>query len=392
MKGTSVVCGALTLCAAAALALFIGCDDDSKKVVVTPPITPKFLYASSCSGLRRALAPRRHRQSVVPDGGGSAALDGFSVDATTGALTALASGPVTGLECPEFLTTDPGQKFLFVPDEAANQIHAYTIGSTGALTEVSGSPYAQCAFQIAVDPSGKYLIAPNDCAGGVAVYAIGSDGTLTAVNGSPFSETSGNLPQSVFFDPSGQWVYIADTSDGPGTISVFAMSAAGALTEISGSPFADADNGYAITGTPDGKYIYVNDFGTVGSEIQGFSVNATSGALTALSTPTYAGGNCWLSADASGTVLFSTDCNSHLYSSLIGSDGSLSTTAGSPFASTANVWPVVGDPSSTFVYAGEDGSPGTISAYTYNSAGVLTAVAGSPFSTGDFIEGIVVTH
>ncbi len=393
MKSTSILCGALTLCAAAALALMFGCDDDSKKVAVTPPITPKFLYASSCADDRsRALDPRPHRKSVVPEGAAPGAIDGFSVDATTGALTALVSGPVSGLDCPEFLTTDPGQKFLFVPDEAANQIHAYTIGSTGALTEVSGSPYAQCAFQIAVDPSGKYLVAPDYCNGNVAVYAIGASGSLTAVTGSPFSETSGNQPETAFIDPSGQWVYIADRSDGPGTISVFAMSAAGALTEISGSPFADADNGYAITGTPDGKYIYVNDFGTVGSEIQGFSVNATSGALTALSTPTYAGGNCWLSADASGTVLFSTDCNGHLYSSLIGSDGSLSTTAGSPFASTANVWPVVGDPSSTFVYAGEDGSPGTISAYTYNSAGVLTAVAGSPFSTGDFIEGIVVTH
>jgi 6-phosphogluconolactonase len=394
-----IPCSALTLCAAAALALLVGCDNDSKKVV-TPPITPKFLYASSCgTASAKAAATARLRQhqktsAVRPFGSlATGGIDGYSVDATTGALTTLTGSPVaTGLECPEFLTTDPGQKFLFVPDEGSDEIHSYTIGATGALTEVAGSPYSQCVFQLAVDPTGTYLIAPDYCNSNIDVYTIGATGSLTAVTGSPFAETSGNDPQTVFIDPSGLWVYVADVSDGPGTISAFALSAAGALTEISGSPFASGNDSYAITGTPDGKYLYLNNLGVTGSEILAFSVNSSTGALTALSTPAFAGGNCWDSVDVSGAVLFTTDCNGNVFSSLIGSDGSLTTATGSPFTAGVETWPVIGDPSSTFVYAGDDNSPGQIVAYTYTSAGVLTAVSGSPFTSGTYIEGIVVTH
>ncbi|HSY91651.1 MAG TPA: beta-propeller fold lactonase family protein [Candidatus Binatus sp.] len=399
MERIFIQCSALTVCAAATLALLAACDNDSKKIV-TPPITPKFLYASSCgtasakaAATSRLRHPQRGVAHVSPNTVGTGGVDGYSVDPTTGALTPLTGSPVaTGMSCPEFLTTDPGQKFLFVPDEGNDLLHAFTIGSTGALTEVSGSPYSQCVFQLAVDPSGKYLVAPDFCNNNIAVYTIGSDGSLSAVAGSPFAETSGNEPETVFIDPTGQWVYVADVIDGPGTISAFALSSAGALTQITGSPFASGQDSYAITGTPDGKYLYLNNLGTVGSEIIGFSVNSTTGALTALTTPAYPGGNCWDSVDVSGAVLFTTDCNGNVLSSVIGSDGSLTTATGSPFTAGVSTWPVVGDPSSKFVYAGDDNSPGQIFAYTYTAAGVLAPVSGSPFTSGTYIEGIVVTH
>lgn len=395
-----IPCGALTLCAAAALALLVGCDNDSKKVV-TPPITPKFLYASSCgtASARAAAIARLHRHEKgatvhqAPPGVPTGGVDGYSVDATTGALTVLTGSPVaTGLECPQFLTVDPAQKFLFVPDEGNEVIHVYSIASTGALTEVSGSPYDQCAFQFAVDPSGAYLVVPDYCNDNIAVYAIGSDGSLTAVAGSPFAESSGNEPESLFIDPSGQWVYVVDYNDGPGSISAFSLSSAGALSEIAGSPFTTGQAPYAISGTLDGKYLYTNDESGGSSQIDGFSVNASTGALTALSTPTFPGGDCWMSVDTSGKVVFSTDCSGNVFSSAIGSDGTLTPATGSPVTAGVETYPVIGDPSSTFVYAADDNSPGQIFAYTYTSAGVLTAVSGSPFTSGTYIEGMVVTH
>jgi 6-phosphogluconolactonase (cycloisomerase 2 family) len=395
MKSTSIPSGALTLCAAATLALLFGCDN-SKKVVTPPPtITPKFLYASSCGTVSSSARVRLHRVRAASSNTsvGVGGINGYSVDATTGALTALSSSPVaTGMSCPEFLTTDPAQKFLFVPDEGDDLLHAYTIGSTGALTEVSGSPYSQCVFQLAVDPSGKFLVAPDFCNDNIDVYSIGSDGSLTAVSGSPFSESSGNFPETVIIDPTGQWVYVADVTDGPGTISAFALDSAGTLTEISGSPFPSGQDSYVISGTPDGKYIYANNLGTVGSEILAYSVNTSTGALTALSTPAYPGGNCWMSTDVTGAVLFTTDCNGGVFSSVIASDGTLTTATGSPVTAGTGTWPVIGDPSGAFVYAGDDASTGQIFAYTYTSAGVLTAVSSSPVPAGTYIEGIVVTH
>jgi len=398
MKRTTVYCGALTTCAALALALLFGCDNSKKSVITPPAIVPKFLYAASCGSLGPSLHTRmrRHMKPGLVSNGSSdtGSVSGFTVDATTGALTAISGNPLaTGLDCPEFLAVDPGQKFLFVPDEGNDLIHSYSIGATGALTE-NGSPVSQCAYQLTVDPSGKYLIAPDFCSDNIGVYAIASDGSLTAVTGSPFAETSGNEPESAWVSPNGQFVYIADWSDGASTISAFSLSAAGALTEIAGSPFAAGSFTYSISGTPDGKYLYVDDYSS-DTPIDGFSVNSTTGALTALSTPSFAGGACWLSVDATGTVLFSTDCgNGNVYSSLIGTDGTLTAAAGSPFATGgSDPWPVAGDPSGKFVYVGDDADVTAIYSYSYSSAGVLTAITGSPFApAGTYTEGIVVTH
>jgi DNA-binding beta-propeller fold protein YncE len=222
------------------------------------------------------------------------------------------------------------------------------------------------------------------------VYGIGTTGAITEVSGSPFSETSGNSPQSAWIDPSGKFVYVVDATDGPGTISVFSLSAAGALTEITGSPYPAGGFSYAITGTADGKYVYVNNRDL--NQISAFSINSTTGALTALSTPAFSAGACWLSTDVTGGVMFSTDCSGNVYSFTINADGSLTTATGSPFADSSETWPVMGDPSGKFVYTGDDESPGKVFAYTYTSAGVLTAISGSPFAADNDIEGIVITH
>lgn len=396
MKKSTIFCGALTGCALAALALLFACDNDNKKIVA---VTPKFLYAASCGSVptnNRALRHHRaHRAVVSSDGGGTGSVSGFSVDATTGALTALTGQPVAdNLQCPEFMAVDPAQKFLFVPDDSSDEIHSYAIGATGTLTEAAGGPVSQCAFQLAVDPSSKFVVAPDYCTGDIDVYSIGSDGTLTAVAGSPFSKTSANQPESALIDPTGKWVYVVDANDGPGDISAFSLSAAGALAEISGSPFAAGDDPYSIAGTPDGKFIYVNDLSGGSSQIDGFSANATTGALTPLSTPTFPGANCWIALDATGTVLFSTDCDANVFSSIVNSDGTLTAAPGSPFdTGTSDPWPVAGDPSGRFVYVGDDSNTTAIVAYSYSSAGVLSAVSGSPFApAGTYTEGIVITH
>ena len=371
MKRSSIYRSAATAAAVATIALLCGCGT-SQKALVTPPVAPKFLYASSCDTTATVL--------------------GYSVDAATGALTPLAGNPViTGLNCPDFMVSDPAQKFLFVPDDGDELIHAYAIGATGALTEV-GTPPSQCVFQLAVDSSGKFLVAPDFCSNDIDVYSIGANGALTAVAGSPFSGTSKNQPESAWIDPAGKFVYVTESTDGPGTISVFSLSAAGALTEIVGSPFASGGNSFTIAGTPDGKFVYATDFAD--DKIMAYSANTTTGALTPLSTPSFDSGTCWLSVDVTGKVLFATDCAGGLLSFVINADGTLTPATGSPAATGGTAsYPVTGDPSGAYVYVGEDGPTGKIFAYKYTSAGVLTAVTGSPFAaTGGFIEGIFVTH
>ncbi len=77
-----------------------------------------------------------------------------------------------------------------------------------------------------------------------------------------------------------------------------------------------------------------------------------------------------------------------------GSNGSLTPVAGSPFAAGIQPLAVVVHPSGRLLFSANSGGPslaGTVSAFTIDSAtGALTAVAGSPFATGDPAMAIAV--
>jgi len=96
------------------------------------------------------------------------------------------------------VTVDPTGKFAYVANQVSNSISAYTINAaTGALTAVSGSPFpAGSAPWSLTDPSGKFAYVANASSGSISVYAVdGSSGVLTAVSGSPFA--AGSLPYAV---------------------------------------------------------------------------------------------------------------------------------------------------------------------------------------------------
>jgi DNA-binding beta-propeller fold protein YncE len=82
---------------------------------------------------------------------------------------------------------------------ASSNVSAYTVdSSTGALTAVSGSPFAAGTgpYSVTVDPSGKFTYAVNYFSNNVSAYTIDSStGALTVVSGSPFA--AGLQPTSV---------------------------------------------------------------------------------------------------------------------------------------------------------------------------------------------------
>lgn len=71
----------------------------------------------------------------------SSAVSAYSVNATTGALTAVKGSPFAAGTDPEYVAVDPAGKFAYVPNVGSTNISAYTIQSTGALKPVKGSPF-----------------------------------------------------------------------------------------------------------------------------------------------------------------------------------------------------------------------------------------------------------
>src|SRR5260370_32795578 len=125
----------------------------------------------------------------------------------------------------------PTPAFVYAANNGSNNVSAFSITpSTGALTAVSGSPFAAgtAPTAIAADPSGKFVYVANVGSNNVSAYASDpASGALSNVPGSPFS--TGIFPASVTVDPSGKFVYA-----GAGGISAYTLDkSTTALTPLS---------------------------------------------------------------------------------------------------------------------------------------------------------------
>ena len=236
-------------------------------------------------------------------------------------------------------------EFIYVVNAADYTISAYSIGRSGALEPVPGSPFS-ADFEpryIAVDVAGRFVYVSNAngfiSPGTVSAYSIGPTGALTPVPGSPF-QTTETEPAAIAVDFLGRFVYVANTNLGArGTISAYRIGLDGVLTPVDGSPFQ------------------------TGIEPQSMGVDY-------LSRTVYLG-----TAGGYNAV----------WAHHIGPDGALTPVVGSPFPTGGEPLATAVDVLGRFVYVTNDNvfvAPSTVAAYRIFANGALAPVAGSPFQTG----------
>ncbi len=323
-------------------------------------------------------------------------VSAYTISSVTGALTAVTGSPFTAAT-PGPLVVDPTGKFLYVAESGTNStnsgVFAFTInGTTGALTAVAGSPFATSgAGTLVVDPSGKFLYVTTGN-NAVSAYTINATtGALTAIAGSPFAVASGT--GAIAIDPVDKFLYVAGYSSN--MISVFSINTTtGALAAVTGSPFAGPLGVTGFTLDSLGNVAYA-----IGTELVSFSINTTTGAVTQLGE-TMTGYEIQSLALASGTssasyvpkFAYVTNANDDDVSAYTVSPGSgaLSSVTGSPFPAHTTPASVTVDPSGKFAYAANANSD-DVSAYSINaSSGALTPVSGSPFSAGSLPVSVAV--
>ena len=111
------------------------------------------------------------------------------------------------------------------------------------------------------------------------------------------------------------------------------------------------------------------------------AAGATATILLPLSTST-SPSDQGTASDPNSAFLFVAEINTGLRVFSIGTGGSLSEIAGSPYAVGTGPTAALVDPTGSYVYVANKGS-NNLSAFTLTPAsGKLTAVAGSPFSSG----------
>jgi hypothetical protein len=250
---------------------------------------------------------------------------------SSGALTAISGSPYTapfmagvgdGIGSNSIIT-NPAGNLLFFADTLSDQIFIYQIGTGGALTAASPSsiPVPFEPVNMATDGLGKYLYVTSNGASihtgsEVAAYVIGSSGTLTAVPGSPFAfpmwQVAGEPTGNFLIGTSGHSKDINGTDDD--SLYVFSItqsgSSAGALTAVTGSPFATVNSplSIAVQSNTGGDLVFsfgVNDTLTGFNPPEGYSINS-GGTLTAVSGSPFSNAEVgYLGAfDQSGAFMF----------------------------------------------------------------------------------------
>ncbi len=234
---------------------------------------------------------------------GNSNVEGFSINRTGGALTAIPGSPFIATASSGGTTdgawTDPQGRFLFVGSEGSGEIWVFQINATtGALTETAGSPFTTgvvAADIMTVDASGKFLyvgqLSPST---GVAAFSINqTTGALTPILGSPFNLGIAQIRASLTGEFLLGVAQIQDAGSATDThIHVFSInSSTGVPTEVNGSPFVTASAPFDFAISPNGKFVYTvgTPSGTsIAGPIEGFQMDLTSGALTKLAGSPFA--------------------------------------------------------------------------------------------------------
>jgi YVTN family beta-propeller protein len=312
-------------------------------------------------------------------------------------LSAVAGSPFQAGSGAEFMAFDPVHKLLFVSNQGANSLSAFSVNSTtGTLTAILGSPFATGSrpTAVAVDPAGRFVFVSNQAADSISIFSIGDGGSLTPVAGSPFPAAS---PYGLSVNPSGTVLYASNFPDSMvsdlNTVSAFSISAGGTLGPVPGSPFPDANSssGFAsvigLLADPSGKFVFAADH--MAESVVSFNVNSANGALTpiaALPTPASScGTSCHhnplrLAVDPADKFIYWTNVQNGTVSAFSINNGNLAAIAET--AAGTHPFGLAFDPNGQFLYV-VNKADNTISGFAANSAsGTLSPLAGFPVKEG----------
>jgi 6-phosphogluconolactonase (cycloisomerase 2 family) len=326
-------------------------------------------------------------------------ISAYTINGDTGALTAVTGSPFPSGDDPGSVVIDPTGRFAYVNnlnDSPGGDVSGYTISpTTGALTAMAGSPFLSRtgALAVAIAPSGEFgyvLQSPGE----VTTFSINATTGVPTVVGSLFS-TGAASSFSLVMAPSGEYMYIPGGNN-PGTISAVKINTTtGGLTLVTGSPFAAGYEPTSATVDPNGALLYVTNTNIGGTsepnsnEVWTYTITG-DGALTLLNKArtqqgpgrvVLAGGSAAVTYTPKFAYVANSGSNNVSAYSINASSGHLTAASGSPFA--AGMYPnwVVVDPSGRFAYVANSGS-NSVSEYTINSAsGALAAISGSPLAT-----------
>jgi len=165
----------------------------------------------------------------------------YTQNTTTGVLTPVTGSYFNGVAAgttPSAIAEDPSGHFIYVTDEATNQLYGYTVSNGGAPLAMLNSPFVTGLYPVSVkvDPRGTFVYVANFASSTVGAYVINTaTGALSGASGGASTATG---PTCVTIDPAlGIYLYTSNNTDN--SVSAEQLNPhSGALTQVQGTQFS----------------------------------------------------------------------------------------------------------------------------------------------------------
>jgi hypothetical protein len=325
-------------------------------------------------------------------------LESFSLNPATGVLTPNPGNPFPERQSPTAIAVNPAGNLVFVANAPDDNVSVFAVSSTGALTELSNSPFsASDAIRptaLAVDVSGKFLYVANlesnaDANSGLLdVYSIAPNGTLSAVDAYEIPEN----PVGIFVHPLGKWIYVYGQFSGSyetPQIAGFTIGSNGLLVP-GGSPVTTLetfDGPTALVG--DANFLFASGGVAGGTVIDTFAISPVDGSISLWSAFAQSTMGLYvdnMAIDSTGSFLFT-------------NVGTFSITSGilaliQPNTSATITAPIFASLISPLLFDGNgnaNAAPFLLNSYQIQSGATLEAASGSPYTLAGVPTAIVAT-
>lgn len=190
-------------------------------------------------------------QETKADGTPVGTVLGFSENLSTGDLTPVPGTTITTPNggktvatgfgagtTPAAIAEDPSARFVYITDQASNQVYAYLTATGGALVPIPTGPFSTGIFPqgVTVDPRGKFVYVANASSATVSSFAINSSsGSLTAT--APPTGATDTNPTCVAVDPA-LGIYLYTSNSLAADVSAMQLDAnTGATKQVQNTPF-----------------------------------------------------------------------------------------------------------------------------------------------------------
>ena len=309
-------------------------------------------------------------------------LSMYTVNSCTGQLSPISPGTIATGANPEEMVVDPLGRFAYVANLVSNAqdlatISMYTIDSaTGVLTPTSPATVPTGFFPqgITIDPSGRFVYTANSDDNSISMFTINpATGVLTPMQ--PASVASGSSPDGITVDPTGHYAYAANQDDN--TVSMYTISqTTGVLTPMATPTVRTGNSPFGVFIDPGGKFAYVaNAYPFNNADgISQYTIDAATGTLVPDAAPTAAAGNdpTAIAIDPTSRFAYVTNRQDNtvgMYS--IDATTGMLTSIATPVASGSMPFRLTFDPSGQFLYVVNEGAPASV--FTVNRDGSLQA-------------------